>query len=283
MAKILRNLLCAIALVALLPASTAQARDHDSNHHGFQLFEAMLFAGRPDLTKYGFKHLRIVDDHELYGPGESNLEVPSMKQIKKIVAGGAGPAGILVIDIEQWSMDGRAAAESRRKYIETLERFHRAAPGMKLALYSVLPYRDYWRAIGVRGRTGTQDWMTGNDAAAPIANQVDALFPSLYTFYEDQAGWTKFAIANLREARRLAHGKPVYCFLWPQYHDSGDHPFALLSGGYWKLQLETCHKYADGVVIWGGYTTKNIFTPMKWDDTAPWWKATLQFVKGLRH
>jgi hypothetical protein len=243
----------------------------------------MLFTGQPDFTKYGFEHLRIVDDHELYGPGESNQNVPSIEKIKKVVAGGAGPAGIIVVDLEQWPMDVAHVEASRQKYIETLDRLHKASPNGKFGLYDVVPGRAYWPAMGPRGGDVYRGWEKTVDLTAPIVSHVDALFPSLYTFYPDQSGWVHYATENLRQARRLAGGRPVYCFLWPQYHDSADTPFALLSGDYRRLELETCRKLADGVVIWGGYTTKNNFTPLPWDPSAPWWKETVSFANSLHH
>jgi hypothetical protein len=273
-------LILALMVLAVLPSDAALARGRY-----FQLFDAMLFSGQPSFSEYGFKHLRIVDDHELYKAGESAANVPSVEQIKKVAEGGAGPGGIVVIDLEQWSMTAApdVVASSRQKYIETLDRFHTASSNIKVGLYDVLPGRDYWRAMGPRGGAAYRSWEHQIDVAQPIVAHVDALFPSLYTFYSDQAGWVRYATENLRQARRIAAGKPVYCFLWPQYHDSSDTPFALLSGDYWRLQLDTCRKLADGVVIWGGYTTKNGFTPLPWDASAPWWKETVSFARSLRH
>jgi hypothetical protein len=45
-------------------------------------------------------------------------------------------------------------------------------------------------------------------------------FSILYTFYADRQGWVAYAIAQISEARRKAKGKPVYAFIWPQYHES---------------------------------------------------------------
>jgi hypothetical protein len=76
------------------------------------------------------------------------------------------------------------------------------------------------------------------------------LFPSVYTFYEDQEGWSKYAVQQIREARRIGGGSPVYIFLWEEYHPS----VAKLAGtylppDYWRMELELARKYADGVVI----------------------------------
>src|SRR5262249_4133499 len=107
-------------------------------------------------------------------------------------------------------------------------------------------------------------------------------FPSLYTYYPDQAGWVAYAKANLSEARRLAPGKPVYCFLWPQYHDSSTLAYQFLPVDYWKLQLQTCRQYADGIVILGCVGKDGKMNGwLTWDDNAPWWQATIQFVASI--
>ena len=108
-----------------------------------------------------------------------------------------------------------------------------------------------------------------------FAPHVDAIFPSLYTFYEDQNGWETYARETLQAARQF--NKPVYAFIWPKYHPSNK----TLKGQYiprecWRLELNTCRKYCDGVVIWNHEPEKN------WDPAAPWWQETLAFLAELR-
>jgi hypothetical protein len=90
-----------------------------------------------------------------------------------------------------------------------------------------------------------------NNRAASLARGVDMVFPSLYTFYPDQAGWLSFAAAQVCEARRLSSG-PVYVFLWPEYHPGSSSGGEAISPDYWRFQLETARRLADGIVIWGG-------------------------------
>jgi hypothetical protein len=66
------------------------------------------------------------------------------------------------------------------------------------------------------------------------------------------------------------YGRPVYPFLWPQYHKS----WKPIDRDFWRLQLETVFDNADGMVIW---------TPAKgkprWNPVAPWWEETVDFLK----
>jgi hypothetical protein len=142
-----------------------------------------------------------------------------------------------------------------------------------IGYYGVPPIRDYWRALDPPNSQPYRAWQSANDQLQPLANAVDALFPSLYTFYDDQDGWTQYAIANLSEARRLARGKPVYAFIWPQFHNSNPVlGLKLIPGEFWALQLQTIAQHADGVVIWGGWQ-------VLWDENAEWWQATRQFLR----
>ena len=83
------------------------------------------------------------------------------------------------------------------------------------------------------------------------------------------------ALAQLNAAR--AYGKPVYAFLWPRFHDSN----RLLGGryigdDYWRMELDTARRYADGIVLWGGWDEGR---PAQWDENAPWWRVTKGFLQ----
>ena len=186
--------------------------------------------------------------------------------------------GIVVIDIEHWPLVGDPAtvAESVKKYQTVIQWFKTPAPSLRLGLYGVLPIPDYWKSLQEKSLPGYAAWREENDSLAPIAQFVDVLFPSVYTFYEDRNGWQTYAIAEIQEARRHAGGKPVYVFLWPQYHVSNKRlANTFLPSDYWRMELETGRKYADGIVIWC------CSNKQAWDDKAPWWIETRSFLKEI--
>jgi len=76
----------------------------------------------------------------------------------------------------------------------------------------------------------------------------------------------------LAEARALGEGKPVFFYMWPQYHDGTPLQFQWIDGDYWRFQLATAYAQADGIVLWspGRYA---------WDVTSGWWAATTPFVR----
>src|SRR5690606_26877227 len=102
-----------------------------------------------------------------------------------------------------------------------------------------------------------------------LAAAVDIIFPSLYTFYDQPEQWQRYAIGNVAEARQ--YGKPVYPFIWPQFHDSG----AEIPSTFWRQQLETVYAEADGLVIWSPARGRPT-----WNPSAPWWQATTDFLQS---
>ncbi|MER8595866.1 hypothetical protein NKH33_30735 [Mesorhizobium sp. M1182] len=264
------TVLCVTCLLTGSWSVTAQTRAP------FKLFEALTFAdGHPDFHSFGFEHLTIADPHVL------GRDIPTSDHVQEALKLPRSNK-YLNIDIEIWPLSGPDQASSIAKYQKTLSAFRKADPGVKVGLYSVLPVRDYWRAIGVQGPAALDEWKQQNtDIASSLIPHVDALFPSLYTFYDDKDGWVAYAQANLSEARRISQGKPVYCFLWPQFHKSlpgknTTRPF--LPGDYWYTELDTCRRLADGIVIWGTMRGGPSYGPEKWDEKAEWWQATLKFL-----
>ncbi|WP_146172549.1 hypothetical protein [Mesorhizobium helmanticense] len=236
------------------------------------MFEQLYFEGGPkDFRQFGLEHITIVGPHYL------GSDVPNADQVEKALQK-PRTGNHLVIDIESWPLEGDGQALSISKYQQTISALKKADPSVRVGLYSVLPVRDYWRANGRNGEDGFSEWQKANTRlAAGIVPYVDDLYPSLYAFYGDKDAWIVYAEANLKEARRISAGKPVYCFLWPQFHKT----FAFLPGDYWYAQLDTCRKFADGIVIWGTITGEAVYSPEKWDENAEWWQATLRFLRDL--
>jgi Hyaluronidase len=241
----------------------------------FVVFDGTLYQGKPSSSQLGMKPITVLYQASMW-PGKSGdpQSVPNADVVRALALKASQSGGIAVVDIEQWQVTGDPAtvAQSIDKYQETLQIFQQAAPSLQVGYYSVAPIRDYWSPIDGTQSSNYLAWQQQNNTVAPVAQQANALFPSAYTFYTDQDGWQKYAIAQVAEARRIAPGKPVYLFLWPQYDNGkGAQGGDYLSDDYWKMELETARKYADGVVIWGGWT-------QTWDSNASWWLETQQFM-----
>jgi hypothetical protein len=251
----------------------------------FVVFDGTIYKNKPDLLVYGIKPIDLIYVKTLWKEGQDINDLPEVARVRQSARGTKADRKITIIDIEHWKLSGHKSivTESLSKYMTTLRWFNDAAPEVLFGYYGLPPLRDYWRAIKGSNTPEYLSWQTENDRLQPLVYRVNVLFPSLYTFYPDREGWVKYAIENIREARRYPGNKPVYVFLWPQYHQSNlSSALKYLPADYWELELETARQYANGIVIWGGWDfDKN--AKAQWDDNAPWWQVTKKFMKKLKY
>ena len=282
--NLLKMLSLAVGLAAwvVFPGSSGLAQSI-SIPKPFLVFDGTLYSNKPDLLAYGIRPITLVYAGKLGSDWYKQTgRLPDRQAVQAAAREAQQKGHAVVLDIEHWPLKGSldSVNDSVTKYMTVLEWFRAAAPDLPVGYYGAPPLRDYWRAINNPSHQERRTWMVENDQIRLLAKSVDALFPSLYTFYLDQVGWKKYAIAQIEEARRYGNGKPVYVFLWPQYHDSnrilGGH---FLPEDYWLLELETAKQYADGIVIWGGWGADN--RPAKWDENAVWWGKTKEFMASL--
>jgi hypothetical protein len=277
----------ALAIWVALTGATALGQTLQ-NAKPFIVFDGTLYSDKPDLSAHGIRPITIGYSAKLGYPAKSGSEwfkeadrLPSIDKVKTVARDAQQGGQIIVLDIEHWPLKGSPdlIQNSLRKYLAVLEWVRSAAPGLSVGYYGAPPITDYWRAIKDASNQEHKTWMAENDQIRSLASAVDMYTPSLYTFYADQEGWKKYALAQITEARRYGNGKPVYVFLWPQYHESNRILGGrYLSDDYWQLELETAKHYADGIVIWGGWDLKSN-RQAKWDDNAAWWKVTKEFMK----
>jgi hypothetical protein len=224
-----------------------------------EVFDSMLFIDKPDMTQYGLTPIKLIGGSKLFPSGTDKSLVPADKTVINALT---GVHDLTVLNIEHW--------QDTDLYVALLDKVHRLFPNLRVGYYSIVPRRDYWRAIQGEGHPKYVAWQTINDSLNPIALQADVIFPSLYTFYTDQQGWVLYATANLSEAKR--YNKTVYAFIWPYYHDSTKLTGQSIPFDYWRLQLDTLKSLeVDGIVIWGGYK-------IPWDPQAGWWLETMDFM-----
>ena len=244
----------------------------------FVVFDAMDYLHKPDSSVYGIRPITLIYQ-ERFGPDwykQADGPLPDLQSVQAVAREAQQKGHFVVLDIEHWPLTGspESVPDNLKKYMTVLEWFRAAAPGLPVGYYGVPPIHVYGPALRDKSDPSYQAWMAENDQIRSLAGAVDVLFPSLYTFDAVQADWRKYAIAQIAEARRYGNGKPVYVFLWPQYHESAT-PTSLvhtyLPEDYWLLQLQTARDYADGIVLWGAG---------EWVKDAPWWKVTIEFMKN---
>jgi hypothetical protein len=173
--------------------------------------------------------------------------LPSRSSFDAIVAAHMANPGPIVLDIEKLPLKGSPG--TIRQHLQVLETLadwtHADAPGKTVGYY------------GYNTLTGVPP--ANRSYAQELAHHVDAFFPSMYTFDDNQAAWATRAATEAAEDRALASGKPVFFYMWPQYHDGTPKQFQYIDAAYWQFQLNTAYLDADGVVLW----VRAVLTGMK--------------------
>ena len=180
----------------------------------FLVFDGTLYSNKPDLSAYGIRPITIAYAGQ-FGPDwyKQADRLPDLEAVQAVAREAREKGHMVVLDIEHWPLKGSpdSVRDSLTKYMTVLEWFRAAAPGLSIGYYGVPPIRDYWRAIKDTSSQERRSWMEENDQLRSLAGAVDVLFPSLYTFYPDQAGWKKYAIAQIEEARRYGRRETRIC------------------------------------------------------------------------
>lgn len=229
----------------------------------FPVYDNMFYRQKPNTAQEGLVASNILYEGDIWPHGQNYGVLPDRNSFEATVRAHSASPGPLVLDIEKLPLKG--PPEVARHNMETLARLadwaHETAPGKIIGFYGT----------NTLSRVAQPDL----EYARELARHVDAFFPPMYTFDEDQTAWAKRAEASAAEARALGPGKPVYFYLWPQYHDGTPKQFQFIDGVYWKFQLETAYRYADGVVVWSP-------SRYDWDDSTGWWTGTREFLHTIR-
>lgn len=259
----------------------------------FAVIDAMRSQNKEDLTKYGLKLISIKYAPSIWPGTSSNSERQNLPEKSLIESFAKNPVqnslAIYLFDIEHWELDLRKTmfTDSNNilqgdtaliranvaKMVQIIKWAKAANPYIKFGYYGEVPIRDYFTPFREEPEN-MEKWKQANDLLQPLADECDVLCPSVYTFYTDREGWVKYATGMIREAKRLAKGKPVYAFLWCRYHGDAD---TYIEGEYWKLELETLYNEdITGVILWDG-------TAYNFQPEQGWWTETIAFMnrKGI--
>jgi hypothetical protein len=245
-----------LALCALLALGQSARKD-------FVIYDNMFYKEKPDTTQAGLIPSNVIYENKIWPNHQTFGTLPDHESFLALVRSTNVNPGPLVIDIESLSL--RFAPDAARRNAELLAKLadwaREGAPG---------------KIIGFYGTNTLSDIPESNFAAArELAAHVDAFFPPMYTFDDNRARWEKRAQTSLAQSRQLDPKKPVYFYIWPQYHVGSARALRYVDGDYWKFQLETARQYADGVVIWGS-------SSYVWNPRSGWWEATEQFAAYLK-
>ncbi|MFK7967483.1 MAG: hypothetical protein AB8C46_26265 [Burkholderiaceae bacterium] len=302
------GLACLMSLFALLANSPAAIAEQNKKTNPdrtdqFVVFNAMLYENMP---AFGDK-LPVVYEHTIFKHGVLKDGIrPSEKSVAHAanwVSETAAEAKrqnrtpLVALDIERWHLWPFVPMPEHKialgHYADSASRFKDAVES-PICLYGVLPVGGIITALkAARNPETQQQWVAANKAAAAaISGTVSALCPALYAYYQypndpnDERAlkqWLANAREVVRQARLLAPDKPIYPFIWPQYHSGGNvRGFGFLSEQRWQAQLEFLKSHTDGLILWGGYDLVANH-PLAWDDNASWWRTLKRVFPEQTH
>jgi hypothetical protein len=250
-------LLMAFVAATVLPGMVGAAEHARS----FTVYDNMFYRGKPNTAVQGLRASNILYENLIWPDKKDFGVLPNRNAFAALVRSHIANPGPLVIDIEQLPLKGSLeAARHNMEILATLADWaHEAAPGKIIGYYGT--------------NTLSKVPPPSLALARELAHHVDAFFPPMYTFDDDHAKWGQRAQAEAAEARDLDPGKPVYFYLWPQYHDGTPRAFQFIAGSYWKFQLETSRRYCSGIVLWSP-------SRYDWDNSTGWWSATREFLRS---
>lgn len=242
----------------------------------FMIAQNFYYKKGSHLSEYEIPYNPIIYEMSLVS-GKDSAELVSSEKLKELLNSiKPGPFPV-ALDIERWPIDvsdDKRRQEHIKNLASAIQNVRKIRPDMKFGYYGEVPIRVYWRDTESVSIAQRDSWRHRNEQARrDLAPYLDALFPSLYNLDDDARRWEFNARNILGEARKF--GKPMYCYLSPQFHPSNK----ALAGKYvprelWRLALDTCHELADGIIIWS-------YAPnAEWDSQFPWWQETLAFMRA---
>ena len=248
----------------------------------FVIYSAMQYQSMPDLSTIGLKPINLINETSLFTSATDNS--PDTNKVAALAAQASTMTGVpACLDIEAWSYTNSQLPNTISWFEEVISVF-KEHDTSGLGFYGVVPNDAYnWTDIEPVGSTHYVQWQNLNTALTPIADQVTFFFPSFYTDDNDTTSWKDFVSATLSELKRYNVTKPVYAFLWPQYHDGTPDQYQFLDTAVWRCELETLYPLVDGLVIWSSSKLLPGVSNV-WDDSWPWWVTTQGFMRehGIR-
>jgi len=276
----------AVAAIALVLGQAAEKP--------FPIYDALggYKTGRPDLVKRdGLKVIHVVYASSIFGPlpkgktaatGWPQTLRPDDEQRLAAIAAALerqDRGSLLCLDIEHWPITGDDA-EARRSvdnYLHVVRVVRQAAPSLRVGFYGVFPWPDYHLSDAPDFAARVRGFDAVNARTLAIGQAVDVVMPSLYAYADSYPQWQRFANESLRAAR-LA-GKPVYPYIWPEYHDGNRaHAGTFLPGDYWRQILEDVYAQAEGAVLWSGSASVGRGGD-PWNEQWEWWQIFKAFAK----
>ncbi len=247
----------------------------------FKVFDATGFIGKPNMSRFGIRPIGRIYTNDLYStPRNEDNKWDFVAESKAALEAhqAANMNGrTIMVDVQNWptsSDDDEVVQESTQRYSALYYDLKQAEPNMNFGYFGTLPIKNYWPNDPTQERLNI--WRNKNDRLKKLGGKVDVFFLPGYTRSKDRNRWVTNMKYLIEEARRIGDDQPVYVVLWPQYNAKNNESLdrQYIEGDFWKLQLETAKKYADGVVLYAPHGTQ-------WNGPSPWFNETKRFMADL--
>ncbi|MBO0852397.1 MAG: hypothetical protein J2P18_01355 [Nocardia sp.] len=243
-------LIGALALL-LLNAACAAPSAHRGPRSSFNLFDNTHYTD----VDLGLPKSNILYEQSPIANSVKQGKAPDEQTFKQQVREHNTAPGPFVMDFENLYLKGADAEKHCELLIAMADWAHQAAPGKAIGYYGVLDNVDSQHMY----------------LEKKLAPHEDAYFPTMYTFNDDRAGWTSRLTRDVELAKQVDASKPMYPYVWPQYHEGTPNALRFIDADYWTFQLNTLRKYASRAVIWSS-TGPNTSTG--------WVQATKRFAES---
>ena len=253
---------------------------------GFTLFNSIRYNNTPSNKAY-MSPIVVTSQSALVspyvttnaGPTDNLPNYPAVDSLASSLKTANTP--IATLDIEVWPYYPTSTMNrSITWYKNVVDSFKKINPTTQIGYYGVVPNVAYqWSKIDpVNNPSGYSSWDNINKAYAPVANKVDIIFPSFYAYDTDTSAWRKMVDSTVSAVKRYYGAtKPIYAYIWPQYHDGSAYNLQFIDTVSWKFQLKILKSRTNGCVIWTSNKDAN-GNIINWNENMPWWLATKSFM-----
>jgi hypothetical protein len=254
--------------------------NQQGNPKPFFIFNSMQYQNMPDLSGRGFHPIQLINETSIFT--STTVKTPDTAKIRTLaLQSSTQPSIPVVLDIEAWSYSNLLLDSTIGMFLAVIKTFKQYDSG-PMGFYGVVPNDAYsWGNIEPLGSAHYIAWQELNGELSPVADQIELFFPSFYTDDNDTVSWNSFVTSTLSELKKYHGSKPVYAFLWPQYHDGTPNQYQYLDSLVWRYELETLYPLVDGVVIWSSSKTLPGVSSV-WNESWPWWQVTQEFIEEHR-
>lgn len=224
----------------------------------FIIYDVLSYKNKPNLVPDKISKMEIYyEGHLTKTDPVTGKIVLDMNKINTFAESSAvRKPKMIATDIEDWYGDQSVSGEEMDARLQTMFNVFRSKiPGVKIANYG-LPMNNLMLRRYNRNATEEEilsEWRTVSERRWKASASGDYYSPSAYIGVPGVDAWARDLKIMVDEMRaKGVTGKKIYVYLWPQYYNFNDSPYAhqFIDPIDWKKMLETAYKLCDGVILW---------------------------------